>query len=296
MSERTETAMHISKISIMTDIILSAFKLFAGIFGRSGAMVSDAVHSLSDVFSTIIVMIGVRFSGKKADESHPYGHDRFESIASVILSAILIITGLGIGYAGIQALREGSAQAPAPGPIALAAAIMSIMVKETMFRYTRAGAKRVKSDALMADAWHHRSDALSSVGSLIGIGGAMLGWRFLDPLASIVICLFILKAAMEILFSAFDKMVDSAVDEDTLSQIKTIIMEEPGVRTIDLIKTRKFGNGFYVDVEISADADQSLSQAHDIAHAVHDRLEEEMSDLIHVMIHVNPYYPDKDDQ
>ena len=282
--------MHISKISIMTDIFLSAFKLFAGIFGRSGAMVSDAVHSLSDVFSTIIVMIGVRFSGKKADDSHPYGHDRFESIASVVLSAILIITGLGIGYAGIQALRDGSAQTVSPGPIALAAAILSIIVKESMFRYTRAGARKVKSDALMADAWHHRSDALSSVGSLIGIGGAMLGWHFLDPLASIVICLFILKAALEILFSAFDKMVDSSVDEETLSQIRNIIMEEPGVRTIDLIKTRKFGNGFYVDVEISADADQSLSEAHDIAHAVHDRLEDELSDLIHVMIHINPYY------
>ena len=294
MSERTETAMRISKISIMTDIFLSAFKLFAGIFGRSGAMISDAVHSLSDVFSTIIVMIGVRFSGKKADDSHPYGHDRFESIASVVLSAILIITGLGIGYAGIQALMGGDAQTPAPGPIALSAAIVSIIVKETMFRYTKAGAKRVKSDALMADAWHHRSDALSSVGSLIGIGGAMLGWRFLDPLASIVICLFILKAAIEILLSAFDKMVDSAVDQSTLDQIRAIIMEEPGVRDIDLIKTRKFGNGFYVDVEISADADLSLSKSHDIAHAVHDRLEEEMSDIMHVMVHVNPYYPDID--
>ena len=290
MSERTKTVMHISRVSILTDTFLSGFKLFAGIFGHSGAMVSDAVHSLSDVFSTIIVMIGVRFSGKKADDSHPYGHDRFESIASIILSAILIITGLGIGYSGLQSILNGSQSLPAPGPIALAAAILSILIKESMYHYTKAGAKRVKSDALMADAWHHRSDALSSVGSLIGIGGSMLGYRFLDPLASIVICIFILKAAIEILMSAFDKMVDSAVDQETLDKIESIILEEPGVRSIDLIKTRKFGSGCYVDVEISADAHQSLAEAHDIAHSVHDRLEDEISDIIHVMIHVNPYY------
>ena len=290
MSERTETAMHISRVSILANAFLSVFKLIAGILGRSGAMISDAVHSFSDVFSTIIVMIGMYFSGREADETHPYGHDRFESVASVVLSAILIITAYGIGRTGVQAIMNGAQNTPVPGMIALVAAIVSILVKEAMFHYTKAGAKKIKSDALMADAWHHRSDSLSSIGSLIGIGGAMLGYKILDPIASLVICLFILKAAYEILISAVDKMVDKAVDEETMEQIRSIILEEPGVLAIDDIKTRKFGSGFYVDIEIAADGSQTLTEAHDIAEAVHDRLEEEMSDIMHVMVHVNPVH------
>ncbi len=290
MSERTETAMHISRVSILANAFLSVFKLIAGILGRSGAMISDAVHSFSDVFSTIIVMIGMYFSGREADETHPYGHDRFESVASVVLSAILIITAYGIGRTGVQAIMNGAQNTPVPGMIALVAAIVSILVKEAMFHYTKAGAKKIKSDALMADAWHHRSDSLSSFGSLIGIGGAMLGYKILDPIASLVICLFILKAAYEILISAVDKMVDKAVDEETMEQIRSIILEEPGVLAIDDIKTRKFGSGFYVDIEIAADGSQTLTEAHDIAEAVHDRLEEEMSDIMHVMVHVNPVH------
>ena len=290
MSERTETAMHISRVSILANAFLSVFKLIAGILGRSGAMISDAVHSFSDVFRTIIVMIGMYFAGREADETHPYGHDRFESVASVVLSAILIITAYGIGRTGVQAIMNGAQNTPVPGMIALVAAIVSILVKEAMFHYTKAGAKKIKSDALMADAWHHRSDSLSSFGSLIGIGGAMLGYKILDPIASLVICLFILKAAYEILISAVDKMVDKAVDEETMEQIRSIILEEPGVLAIDDIKTRKFGSGFYVDIEIAADGSQTLTEAHDIAEAVHDRLEEEMSDIMHVMVHVNPVH------
>ena len=282
--------MHISRVSILANAFLSVFKLIAGILGRSGAMISDAVHSFSDVFSTIIVMIGMYFSGREADETHPYGHDRFESVASVVLSAILIITAYGIGRTGVQAIMNGAQNTPVPGMIALVAAIVSILVKEAMFHYTKAGAKKIKSDALMADAWHHRSDSLSSFGSLIGIGGAMLGYKILDPIASLVICLFILKAAYEILISAVDKMVDKAVDEETMEQIRSIILEEPGVLAIDDIKTRKFGSGFYVDIEIAADGSQTLTEAHDIAEAVHDRLEEEMSDIMHVMVHVNPVH------
>ncbi len=282
--------MHISRVSILANAFLSVFKLIAGILGRSGAMISDAVHSFSDVFSTIIVMIGMYFSGREADETHPYGHDRFESVASVVLSAILIITAYGIGRTGVQAIMNGAQNTPVPGMIALVAAIVSILVKEAMFHYTKAGAKKIKSDALMADAWHHRSDALSSIGSLIGIGGAMLGYKILDPIASLVICLFILKAAYEILISAVDKMVDKAVDEETMEQIRSIILEEPGVLAIDDIKTRKFGSGFYVDIEIAADGSQTLTEAHDIAEAVHDRLEEEMSAIMHVMVHVNPVH------
>ena len=185
---------------------------------------------------------------------------------------------------------NGAENTPVPGMIALVAAIVSILVKEAMFHYTKAGAKKIKSDALMADAWHHRSDSLSSFGSLIGIGGAMLGYKILDPIASLVICLFILKAAYEILISAVHKMVYKAVDEETMEQIRSIILEEPGVLAIDDIKTRKFGSGFYVDIEIAADGSQTLTEAHDIAEAVHDRLEEEMSDIMHVMVHVNPVH------
>ena len=189
--DRQKTAMKVSWITIAANFVLSVFKLAAGIIAKSGAMVSDAVHSASDVLSTFVVMAGVKISGKKADDSHPYGHERMECVASMFLAVILAVTGIGIGISGINKITGGG-ELTVPGVLALVAAAISIMVKELMFWYTRHYAKKLNSGALMADAWHHRSDALSSVGSLIGIGGALLGVPILDPIASVVICLFIL--------------------------------------------------------------------------------------------------------
>ena len=286
--ERQETAMRISRVSIGANMLLSGVKLIAGIMAHSNAMLSDAVHSLSDVLSTFVVMIGVHISGKDADDDHPYGHERYECVAAIILAVMLAVTGAGIGLAGIRTIRSGTDHLAVPGLLALGAAIVSIIVKEAMFWYTKKGADRIGSGALLADAWHHRSDAMSSVGSLIGIAGARLGFPILDPLAGIVICLFIFKAAYDIFKDALRKMVDESVEEDIVAELREQILQEEGVLEVDDIRTRVFGARYYVDVEIAADGSQSLSEAHDIAERVHDHMEELFPDIKHIMVHVNP--------
>lgn len=288
-TEYEKTAMRISLISIIGNTVLSLLKLLAGLLAHSGAMMSDAIHSASDVFSTIVVIIGVKISGKASDKEHPYGHERLECVAAIVLATILAVTGLGIGWAALQKILEADYDnLVIPGMLALAAAILSIVVKEAMFWYTRAGAKRIDSGALMADAWHHRSDALSSVGALIGIGGARLGFPILDPVASLIICAFIEKAAFDIFMDAVDKMVDKACDEETEEQMRRCVLRHAGVIAVDLLQTRTFGNKIYVDVEILVDGDILLRQAHDIAEAVHDTIEQEFPKVKHIMVHVNP--------
>jgi cation diffusion facilitator family transporter len=282
-------AMQVSWVSIGSNVLLSAFKLFAGIFANSAAMVSDAIHSISDVFSTFIVMIGLKMSRKEADNIHPYGHERFECVAAIILAIILCLIGLGIGYSGIQkVIFRDNSELTIPGTLALVAAIVSIAVKETMYWYTIMVAKRINSGALMADAWHHRSDALSSIGSFVGIFGAKLGFPIMDPIASAVICLFIVKASVSIFIDAVGKMTDKSCDESIIAEMKSLILAQEGVIGIDKIKTRLFGNSIYVDVEVSANSEDSLSLVHEIAHRVHDVIEESFENVKHCMVHVNP--------
>ncbi|MBP3361357.1 MAG: cation transporter [Clostridia bacterium] len=283
------TGMHVSVVSIIVNLILSVFKLAAGIIAHSGAMISDAVHSASDVFSTIIVMIGIKISGKDSDTGHQYGHDRMECIAAALLSIVLFATGLGVGYTSLTKIAGGNYENLAmPGALALAAAVISIIVKEWMYHYTKAAAKRENSSALMADAWHHRSDSLSSVGSFVGIFGARLGFKVLDPLAGFVICIFIIKAAVKIFRQAMDQMVDKSCDNETAQKIRDIITETPGVETVDMIKTRMFGPKIYVDVEFGTNGDMTLREAHRIAENVHNRIEDVMPSVKHCMVHVNP--------
>lgn len=282
-------AMQVSGVSIIINLALSMFKMMAGIVAHSGAMVSDAVHSASDVFSTVIVMVGVRMAGKASDKEHPYGHERMECVAAIVLAVVLAITGGGIGYAGIAKMIGGHYEMLAvPGMLALVAAILSIVTKEALFWYTRHHAKRIDSGALMADAWHHRSDALSSIGALIGILGARLGFPILDPAASVVICLFILKAAYEIFKDAVDKMVDKSCDVQTEEALRGCILGQQDVRAIDMLQTRVFGNKIYVDVEISLNGSMSLYEAHAIAEKVHDELERQFPKVKHIMVHMNP--------
>ena len=284
-----QIAMRVSWITMIINIVLSIFKFLAGIFAKSGAMLSDAVHSASDVFSTIIVMIGVKISGTASDKGHPYGHERMECVAAILLAIFLASTGIGIGYTGITKIISGNPnELSIPGMLALIAAIVSIIVKEGMYWYTRHAAKKINSSALMADAWHHRSDALSSVGSFVGILGARLGFPILDPLASIVICCFIVKAAFSIFMDAISKMTDQSCDEKTEEEMRVTIMEQPGVMGIDQIKTRLFGDRVYVDIEIRADGEQTLNQAHQIAQMVHDQIEHRFPTVKHCMVHVNP--------
>lgn len=282
-------AMKVSLVSIIGNFILTALKLLAGIVAHSGAMISDAIHSASDVFSTFVVIIGIKISSKESDKDHPYGHERLECVAAIVLATILAATGLGIGYSAAGKIAGGDyAHLEVPGILALLAAILSIAVKEAMYQYTRIYAKRYDSSALMADAWHHRSDALSSVGALIGIAGARMGFPVLDPIASLVICFFIEKAAYDIFMDAVNKMVDKACDEETEAELRRCAMEQSGVLGIDLLHTRVFGNKIYVDIEIRADGEQSLRDAHRIAEHVHDSIEKTFPKVKHIMVHVNP--------
>lgn len=284
-----KVATRVSFVSIIGNLVLSLIKALAGIFAHSGAMVSDAVHSASDVFSSIIVIIGVKISAKESDEQHPYGHERFECVAAIVLAVILFMTGLFIGMDASKTILAGNYQnLMIPGRLALFAAILSIVSKEAMFWYTIHYANHYDSGALRADAWHHRSDAFSSIGALIGIFGARMGIPVLDPIASLVICVFIVKAAYDIFKDAIDKMVDASCDEETESAIRSCAFDQDGVENVDLVQTRVFGNKIYVDMEISAAGDKTLYEGHEIADRVHDAIEQHFPKVKHIMVHVNP--------
>jgi len=279
----------LSFIGIFGNIVLSAFKLFAGIFGKSGAMVSDAVHSLSDVFATFIAFLGVKLSEKAPDDGHPYGHDRFECIAAIVLGIILAATGLGIGYTGLQKILAGnSSEIEIPTLLPLIAAVVSIAAKEGMYRYTMHYARKLGSAAFEADAWHHRSDALSSIGSFAGILAAKLGLSIMEPIASILICLCILKVAFDIVKDAFMRMMDTSCGSKYENNLKAFIEEQQGVISVDLLHTRYFGNKIYADMEISVDKNLSLIDAHAIAEDLHQKVEASYPNIKHIMIHVNP--------
>ncbi len=284
-------AMEVSAVSLLVNILLSAGKLLAGILAHSGAMISDSVHSASDVVSTLVVIIGLRLSGRRADANHPYGHERLECAAAILLSGMLALTGAGIGLTGVREILRalaGEMTIQVPGLLALGAAVVSVAVKEAMYWYTRRAARKLGSAALMADAWHHRSDALSSVGSFAGILGARLGWPVLDPVASVVICAFILRAAVKIFMDAVGQMTDRACDAETEQTIRKIILAQPGVEGIDLLKTRRFSSKIYVDVEIAADGNKTLYETHTIAESVHTAIETSLDRVKHIMVHVNP--------
>ena len=293
-NEFQKVANRVSFITIIGNVALSVFKLLAGILAHSSAMISDAVHSASDVFSTIVVIIGVRLASRESDKEHPYGHERMECVAAIILAMVLFITGLGIGIEAVKTIAGGNyASLQAPGVLAMVAAVISIVVKEVMFWYTKINAKRIDSGALMADAWHHRSDAFSSVGALIGMGGARLGFPVMDSIASLVIFIFIVKAAYDIFKDAVDKMVDRSCDDETEKQISACIMENENVKGIDLIQTRIFGNKIYVDIEIQVDGSYTLHRAHGIAEEVHNSIEHRFPKVKHIMVHVNPAVTEK---
>ena len=285
--KENEIIKKLSRIGILGNILLAGFKLFAGILGKSGAMISDAVHSLSDVFATFVAYFGVILSKRPEDMEHPYGHERIESVASLFLGLILAGTGLGIGYAGVQKLFVYE-DLEIPTSLPLIAAVVSIAVKEGMFWYTMHYAKKLNSSAFKADAWHHRSDAFSSVGSFIGIGLAKLGFPVMDPVASLIICVFILKVAFDISRDAIAKMLDTSCGEEYEQNIRKFVEEQQGVEHIDLLHTRQFGNKIYIELEIAVKRDISLVDAHAIAESVHSAMECRFPEVKHVMIHVNP--------
>lgn len=287
--DEEEIVRNLSLVSLIGNTVLSGFKMFAGIAGNSGAMISDAIHSFSDVLTTLIAWIGVKVSKKDADYSHPYGHERLECVASLILGLVLMITGIGVGKVGVENILSGNYETLAiPSAIALVAAVVSIIGKEAMYWYTRYYAKLINSTAFLADAWHHRSDALSSIGSLIGIAGAMLGFPVLDSAASVVICLFIIKVACDISKDALIKMLDTSCGEEYEKKLLEHILTQKDVIGVDMLHSRMFGNKVYIDLEISVDGNKSLWEAHEVAESVHKDVEQQFSDIKHIMIHVNP--------
>lgn len=282
-------AMRAGIITIIVNIAITIFKLVAGIVGGSTAMVADAMHSFSDLYTTIIVMVGIKLANKSADKNHPYGHERFECVAAIILSVVLIFVGGGIGWAGVNAIisRDFMRQDP-PGVIALVAALASIAAAGMLYIYKRAVAKRIASGALKADAFHHLSDSLSSIGSLLGILGARHGLPILDPIAAIVICLFIFKVALDVFRDAIGKMTDKSCDSEMEDALYETVLAQEGVVGVDELKTRLFGDKAYVDIEISADGTLTLYEAHEIAHRVHDAIENQFKKVKHCGVHVNP--------
>jgi len=288
-----KTAKRVSVLNLIFNLALSAAKFTAGALSGSGALVSDGVNSLSDVFSSAVVLIGVKISSKKADREHPYGHERLECIAAFVLSAMLCATALMIAFDGVKniiAIANGEYELKSDFlPLALSAAIFSIALKFIMYLYTERGARRINSSALHGDAMNHLSDSLSSFGSLIAIICGMCGLAVFDPIASLIICLFILKAAYDICFTAVNQLVDRAADERVEESMKKIAASCDGVKKVDVLRTRIYGSKIFVEAEIAVDADMPLLAAHKIAESVHERIEREFPCVKHCMVHVNPW-------
>ncbi len=284
--ERYMALQKTSLITMIMNIIMTVAKIIIGVISGSTAVISDGIHTLSDCLSTVTVMAGLKLSNKGADDDHPYGHQRIESLVSLFLAVILAGTALMLGYSGVDNLLNG-AQAEA-SLLAFVVTIMSIASKEWMYQYTIRIAKRFNSTSLRADAWHHRSDAVSSVAVLIGLIGIVLGFGFLDSVAAIFVCIIILKAAFDIAKQAVDQLIDHAADEADVKRIREITLKSEGVLDIDLLKTRLSNNVIFVELEIEVDPNLTVIMAHDIAKNVHDSIERELPSVRHCMVHVNP--------
>lgn len=284
--ENYKLGVKVSIITIIINIILAAIKIFSGILGKSNAMLADGVHTLSDVLTTFVVLLGLKVSSKEADENHPYGHEKYEPIFAKLLSVLLLLTGLYIGYGSLKILISGNIKTP--GLIALIAALISIVIKECMYWFTIKTARKIKSLSLEADAWHHRSDSLSSIGTFIGILGARMGVKILDPIAGVVVSIFVVKVGVDLYLKATRELVDEAADEKTIEKIRSLTYSIKGVEEIRDLKTRVFGNRVYVDIDIAVNAFISVEEGHNIAEEVHDAIENGVESVKHCMIHVEP--------
>ncbi len=278
-------------LTIIINTFLGVIKLVGGILGNSSVLITDAINSISDIASNLVVYFSAKFSKKEKDKDHPYGHDKYDSMISIFLGFALIITVFEVGKSAIASLYEylfTDAVIQTPKYFTIIIIFITLILKEFLYKKTKKDAKKAKSQALLAQSWDHRSDTFTSIGALIGIVGAIFGVSFLDPICSLFIAFFILKLAVRIIKTGISQVVDAAVDDDEIKEIRKIVMSNRNVIAIDEIKTRLFGVKFYVDLEIALDECLSLVEAHQIAEEIHDQIEENMSDVIHCMIHVNP--------
>jgi len=281
-------------LTMFVNGFLAVMKITAGIFGRSSVLITDAINSIGDILTNIVVYISAIFSKKEKDKGHPYGHEKYDSIISIFIGIVIIITAFEVGKNAVIKLYDFfvyGVQIPNPAWYALVAAALTIVVKELLFRRTIKDAKKAKSSALTAQAWDHRSDTIASFGAGIGILGAMFGLGYLDPIASIIISLFILRLGIMIILTGVNQVVDKSADPIITENIKKVIKKYKEVKSIDEIKTRMFGLKIYVDLEIGIDGDLSLVNSHTIAEKIHEDVEKSIPGVLHCMIHVNPYYP-----
>ena len=284
----------VTLIGCVVNLLLMCLKAVAGVAGHSAAMISDAVHSLSDFVTDIIVLVFVRVSGRPQDDGHDYGHGKFETIATLFIGLALAAAAVAIVVSGAQKLAawlQGE-ELPSPGMFALWAALISIIVKEILYHYTRIRGKKLDSPALVANAWHHRSDALSSIGAAIGIGGAILlgdRWTVLDPLASIVVGAMLVKVAWDLLGPSFRELTDSSLPANTENEMLTIINGIEGVKDPHNLRTRRVGNLIAAEVHIRLDGNLSLAEAHEKASEVERRIKERFGPQSHIIVHMEPW-------
>lgn len=292
-SVREREIYKVTLVGSLVNILLVACKFAAGIWGKSAAMIADAVHSLSDLITDLIVIVFVRISSKPEDKGHDYGHGKYETLATLLIGAALLAVGVGICWSGVESivlfLRGEALQSP--GWIALAAAVVSIVSKEILFHYTRIVGKRYNSPAVIANAWHHRSDAFSSIGTAIGIGGAILlgdNWRVLDPLAAVIVSVFIVQVAVKQLKSCVDELLERSLPDDIEQEITKIVLSEDGVSQPHHLRTRRIGSHYAIDMHIRMDGNMPLHEAHEKATAVEERLREAFGSNTYISIHVEP--------
>lgn len=290
-SAETKMAYKISIKGMVINLLLFAFKGIMGVLIHSVSLVSDAVHSLTDIFSTLVVLIGLKISNRPADRGHPYGHEKIECIIAFLLGLMLFGIGITIGWEGFTKLKNPSGSYEMLSflnILAITSALVSIVAKEWMYRFTIKCAKQINSSSMSADAWHHRSDAISSIGSFIGVAGICFGLPVMDVIACFIISIFIFKAAYDICSDSCKRMIDEAADNRIINDIQNAILSNKEVLALDMIKTRQFGAKLYVDIEVTLDHNMSFEHSHEVAHILHDNLESTFSEIKHCMIHVNP--------
>ena len=293
MMNREKQIFRVTFLGSFVNLLLVVFKFIAGIVGHSAAMIADAVHSLSDFITDIIVIIFVAISGKPEDSDHSYGHGKYETLATAVIGIILFFVGVGILISGIKAIVGALQGEPlqAPSLLALIAAVISIVVKEALYHYTVKRGKALDSSSVVANAWHHRSDALSSIGTAIGIGGAVfLGeqWRILDPIAAVVVSIFIIKVAVELIKPCIDELVERSLPEEVEQRIHALILQSPQVSSPHHLRTRRIGGYIAIEVHIRMDGQISLSEAHQVASDIERRLKAEFGEKTHIGIHMEP--------
>ncbi len=292
--ERYKLGRKTAWISLFGNIFLAAFKLAVGFLGTSAAMIADGVHSLSDVISTIVIMVSLKVSSRPADEEHPYGHGKAEAIGAKLVALMLMGAGVFLGWEGIGKIVAGDV--PVPGKIALWGVLISLVVKEALFRYVYKIGKEISSKALITDAWHHRSDAFSSLAALVGIGGALLGWSFLDPLAAVVVAGFILKVGWQLVSRAVDELMDAVPDLDLQDRLEEIARKSRDVIGVENLRLRTNGPYYFVDLQLIVKKGLSAYSAHEIAARVKQELLEEDERIQDVLIHVDPEEIKEDSQ